>query len=190
MEVLARHSGPPSLPSSTNNHNQDAAFDEEIADTKRKLEQASAANEQGQQDGNANAKRQRITITDLTDSICDNSNSNKGNNTGPAPVAASEEGVSYFNDNDVLSGRGGGTNVHPGNRHFRDLINLHRRAYLKARKNDKPAISRAIVRAVRENNGQFLKRDEKLGLWFEIGDDAAREKTSQGELGHYNGPYL
>jgi hypothetical protein len=87
--------------------------------------------------------------------------------------------MSYFNDNDVLSGRGGGTNVHPGNRHFRDLINLHRRAYLKARKNDKPAISRAIVRTIRENNGSFLKRDEKSGLWYEIGDDAAREKTSQ-----------
>ena len=75
--------------------------------------------------------------------------------------------------------RGGGTNVHPGNRNFRDLINLHRRAYLKARKNDKPAISRAIVRTIREANGKFLKKDEKSGLWFEIGDDAAREKTSQ-----------
>lgn len=97
----------------------------------------------------------------------------------PSPVPPSEEGMAYFNDNDVLSGRGGGTNVHPGNRQFRDLINLHRRAYLKARKNDKPAISRAIVRSIRENNGRFLKRDEKSGLWFEIGDDAAREKTSQ-----------
>lgn len=98
---------------------------------------------------------------------------------GPAPVYPSKEGTSFFNDADVLSGRGGGTNVHPGNRQFRDLINLHRRSYLKARKNDKPAISRAIVRAIRENNGRFLKKDDKSGLWFEIGDDAAREKTSQ-----------
>jgi hypothetical protein len=103
--------------------------------------------------------------------------SQEGN--GPEPVAASEEGISCFKDSDVLSGRGGGTNVHPGNRQFRDLINLHRRAYLKARKNDKPMISRAIVRVIRENNGAFLKRDEKTGLWYEIGDDAAREKTSQ-----------
>ena len=99
--------------------------------------------------------------------------------TGPAPVPPSKEGMNYFNDNDVLSGRGGGTNVHPGNRNFRDLINLHRRAYLKARKNDKPAISRAIVRAIRETGGKFLRKDEKTGLWFEVGDDAAREKTSQ-----------
>jgi hypothetical protein len=98
---------------------------------------------------------------------------------GPAPVPPSKEGTSIFSDNDVLSGRGGGTNVHPGNRNFRDLINLHRRAYLKARKNDKPAISRAIVRTIRESTGRFLRKDEKTGLWFEIGDDAAREKTSQ-----------
>ena len=50
---------------------------------------------------------------------------------------------------------------------------------MKARKNDKPAISRAIVRSVRDNNGRFLRKDDKSGLWFEIGDDAAREKTSQ-----------
>lgn len=94
-------------------------------------------------------------------------------------VAPGTVGVTTINDNDVLSGRGGGTNLHPGNRQFRDLINLYRRDYLKARKNDKPAISRSIVNAIREKNGRFLKKVEKTGLWFEIGDDAAREKTSQ-----------
>lgn len=122
-------------------------------------------------DSEPKAKKQRLS-TDIDISA-------NADESGPTPIPPSEEGLSYFNDNDVLSGRGGGTNVHPGNRHFRDLINLHRRSYLKARKNDKPAISRAIVRNVRENNGRFLKRDEKSGLWYEIGDDAAREKTSQ-----------
>jgi len=97
----------------------------------------------------------------------------------PNLIAASTEGIKFYSRNDVLCGRGGGTNVHPGNRRFRDLINANRRAYLKARKNDKPAISRSIVRTIREMNGRFLKKDEKLGLWFEIGDDGAREKTSQ-----------
>lgn len=96
-----------------------------------------------------------------------------------APIMASEEGIKFYSRNDVLCGRGGGTNVHPGNRRFRDLINANRRAYLKARKNDKPAISRSIVRTIREMDGRFLKKDEKKGLWFEIGDDGAREKTSQ-----------
>lgn len=94
-------------------------------------------------------------------------------------IPPSKEGIKFYSRNDVLCGRGGGTNVHPGNRRFRDLINANRRAYLKARKNDKPAISRSIVRTIREMNGRFLKKEEKLGLWFEIGDDGAREKTSQ-----------
>ncbi|GKY93329.1 hypothetical protein MPSEU_000300500 [Mayamaea pseudoterrestris] len=94
-------------------------------------------------------------------------------------VPAAKEGQAFFTDQDVLSGRGGGTNVHPGNRRFRDLINVHRRAYLKARKNDKPSISRNIVRQIRASGGKFLKKDEKSALWFEVGDDAAREKTSQ-----------
>lgn len=94
-------------------------------------------------------------------------------------VAASKEGIKFYSVNDVLCGRGGGTNVHPGNRRFRDLVNTNRRAYLMARKNDKPTISRSIVRAFREINGRFLKKDDHKDLWFEIGDDCAREKTSQ-----------
>lgn len=94
-------------------------------------------------------------------------------------IPPSTEGIKFYSRNDVLCGRGGGTNVHPGNRRFRDLINANRRAYLKSRKNDKPNISRSIVRTVREMNGRFLKKDDELGLWFEIGDNGAREKTSQ-----------
>eukprot|EP01082_Thalassiosira_pseudonana_P006353 g6030.t1 g6030 contig20:646040-646744(-) len=76
-------------------------------------------------------------------------------------IPPSEEGLKFYSRNDVLCGRGGGTNVHPGNRRFRDLINANRRAYLKARKNDKPAISRSIVRTIREMNGRFSKRTRR-----------------------------
>ena len=155
MEVLARHN------TTTDGPNDDS----EDPSEKRKHEDDTS---------DPKPKKQRTSSEALASESIQNDD-----DSGPAPVAASEEGMAYFNDNDVLSGRGGGTNVHPGNRHFRDLINLHRRAYLKARKNDKPSISRAIVRGIRENNGAFLRRDEKSGLWYEIGDDAAREKTSQ-----------
>eukprot|EP00540_Astrosyne_radiata_P000178 CAMPEP_0116849406 /NCGR_PEP_ID=MMETSP0418-20121206/15552_1 /TAXON_ID=1158023 /ORGANISM="Astrosyne radiata, Strain 13vi08-1A" /LENGTH=373 /DNA_ID=CAMNT_0004481119 /DNA_START=80 /DNA_END=1201 /DNA_ORIENTATION=- len=154
MEVLARHNTATDAPS-------EGEESDPAAEPKRKREEEQETK---------SAKKVKSEESD---------ESSPSDDSGPAPVPPSEEGLSYFNDNDVLSGRGGGTNVHPGNRHFRDLINLHRRAYLKARKNDKPAISRAIVRSIRENNGRFLKRDEKTGLWYEIGDDAAREKTSQ-----------
>jgi hypothetical protein len=59
------------------------------------------------------------------------------------------------------------------------LINKYRSVYLKARKNDKPGISRNIVREIRSKGGRFLKKDERSGLFYEIGDAQAREKTSQ-----------
>ena len=60
---------------------------------------------------------------------------------------------------DVLFGRGGGTNVHVGNKIFRDLINAHRRSYLKARKNDKPNITQAILNEIHDKHGgRFLKK--------------------------------
>ena len=60
---------------------------------------------------------------------------------------------------DVLFGRGGGTNVHKGNKTFRELINAHRRSYLKARKNDKPTITQKILDQIRQNHGgRFLKK--------------------------------
>jgi hypothetical protein len=99
--------------------------------------------------------------------------------TAAAVVPPSAEGIKFYSRNDVICGRGGVTNVHPGNRRFRDLVNGNRLAYLKARKNDRPAISRSIVRTIREMNGRFLKKDDRRGVWVEIGDDCAREKTSQ-----------
>lgn len=94
-------------------------------------------------------------------------------------VPPSTVGLSEFEPNDVLSGRGGGTNQHEGNCFFRSLINKNRERYLRAKKNDKPFISLSIVNIVRQRNGRFLKKNEDSGLWYEIGDAQAREKTSQ-----------
>jgi len=103
----------------------------------------------------------------------------QGPNKSVEPVGPSGTAVLRVSDNDVLSGRGGATNVHTGNIFFRSLIDAHRIKYLRARKNDKPEISRSIVNIIRRRNGAFLKKNEKTGHWNEIGDDLAREKTSQ-----------
>lgn len=97
----------------------------------------------------------------------------------PRKVCPSKVGITTYSPNDVLSGRGGGTNQHEGNCYFRALINENREKYLRAKKNDKPFISLSVVSAIRRRNGRFLKKDDKSNLWFEIGDAAAREKTSQ-----------
>ena len=94
-------------------------------------------------------------------------------------VPPSKVGLVSFEPNDVLSGRGGGTNQHEGNCFFRSLINKNRERYLRSKKNDKPYISLSIVNTIRQRKGRFLKKDEDSGLWYEIGDALAREKTSQ-----------
>ena len=65
-------------------------------------------------------------------------------------------------DHDVLFGRGGMTNSHPGNRRFRDIISLHRPDYIRAIKMDKPAVARKIVRSIRQGSppGRFLKKND------------------------------
>jgi len=96
-------------------------------------------------------------------------------------VKASTEPVGEPTDHDVLFGRGGMTNSHPGNRRFRDVIALHRPDYIRAVKMDKPAVARRIVKAIRYGNppGRFLKKNDD-GLWYDVGDRTAAEKTSQG----------
>jgi hypothetical protein len=82
--------------------------------------------------------------------------------------------------NDVLCGRGGLTNHHAGNIFFRRLVRLHQEAYVQATKRDKASVAKRIVDHIRNLNpsGRFLKRDSN-GIWVDIGDRKAREKTSQ-----------
>ena len=71
---------------------------------------------------------------------------------------------------------------HPGNRRFRDIIALHRPDYIRAVKMDKPAVARKIVKAIRQGNppGRFMKKSETDGMYYDVGDRNASEKTSQG----------
>ena len=80
--------------------------------------------------------------------------------------------------NDVLLGRGGATNNHEGNCRYRTIVADFQNEYLVARKKEKVVISRKIVAAVHANGGRFLKRDSS-GVWVEVPDKRATEKTSQ-----------
>jgi len=79
--------------------------------------------------------------------------------------------------NDVLLGRGGGTNRHNGNIYYRNLVSKKQPAYVQAKKMDKSIIAKSIVANIRERNGRFLKND--AGSWVDVGDRRATEKTSQ-----------
>jgi hypothetical protein len=82
-------------------------------------------------------------------------------------------------ETDVLCGRGGAALRHAGNQTYRRLVNLNKGLYITCMKTEKLKISRSIVAAIREQKGRFLERDAKRGVWFDIGDKKAVEKTSQ-----------
>lgn len=100
--------------------------------------------------------------------------------TRPEYVDYPLRGIVTPHPNDVLCGRGGGSNNHPGNESFRELVNEVKVPYVNCPKREKPLIARRIVEAVRHQTppGRFLSKDNK-GLWNDIGDGKAREKTSQ-----------
>ena len=85
------------------------------------------------------------------------------------------------NKNDVLSGRGGRINAHPGNVQFRDLVKQYRGIYLspETKKLDKVKVATQLVDIVRNMDppGRFLKEDENG--WVEIGDARARKNAGQ-----------
>ena len=83
--------------------------------------------------------------------------------------------------NDILYGRGGGTNHHPGNKRYRKLVEDRKIECVNSERNDKPVVALDIVKKWRPQSppGRFLKMDDKTGLWSDVGDKKAREKTSQ-----------
>lgn len=92
--------------------------------------------------------------------------------------------VTNIKPNDVLSGRGGATNSHSGNRAFRALVKRYQSKYLQAKKRDKPGVASVIVESIRRKGGRFLRRQSSrcgpgIVTWVDIGDARAREKTCQ-----------
>lgn len=90
------------------------------------------------------------------------------------------KGILTPNETDVLCGRGGTINTHPGNATFRKLVETSKRIYLTARfKREKRLIAEGILNDIKGQNppGRFLlKKDD---TWYEIPSEKARDKTSQ-----------
>jgi len=87
--------------------------------------------------------------------------------------------ITDVNDNDVLCGRGGATNIHLGNRRFRSIVKEYQNKYLSAKKKDKPVVATLVVEMIRKKNppGRFLKKDKNRNAWYDIGDFKAKGKN-------------
>jgi hypothetical protein len=106
----------------------------------------------------------------------------------PLPIGSSAgesdaQGLLYVDsilEADVLCGRGGLSNHHPGNKRFRRVVSEMRRTYRSTEaKNHKTDLSRAIVDHVCGYGGRFIKKDEKSGRYHVLTKAEARKKTSQ-----------
>jgi hypothetical protein len=53
--------------------------------------------------------------------------------------------------------------------------------YVNSKRLDKPLVALEIIKGWRSQkpSGRFLKIDDETGLWHDVGDKKAREKTSQ-----------
>jgi hypothetical protein len=88
------------------------------------------------------------------------------------------EGIVSPKKSDILSGRGAGVNLHPGNVFFRKLIQTNKQVYIKADPGEKKRIIKRIVE-VAENHGRFLKQDQNSEFWVQVSSEDARKKTGQ-----------
>ena len=108
-------------------------------------------------------------------------------NSGDTPTVASQALGEFdfdespveieVDDRDVLMGRGGITNSHPGNKIYRKHVTLRKEEYLVAPKLKKAFVAKLVTDEIYHSGGRFLL--EKQGRWVEISPDKAREKTCQ-----------
>lgn len=100
------------------------------------------------------------------------------------PKKESKDDMEVFDEKelkewDILSGRGGKSNHHPGNKRFRQVVEEMKEKYRVTNvKTDKTALSKAIVAYVDGYGGRFLKKISP-GKWRLMTTSESRKKTSQ-----------
>ena len=91
------------------------------------------------------------------------------------PVA-NMDGLSEW---DICCGRGKGKWNSEGNRKFRDIVENHLQQYADApSKAEKSRIVEAVVSAVKEGGGRFVKKDDISGKWHPINAVETRAKVA------------
>eukprot|EP00591_Stephanopyxis_turris_P002810 CAMPEP_0195523964 /NCGR_PEP_ID=MMETSP0794_2-20130614/23494_1 /TAXON_ID=515487 /ORGANISM="Stephanopyxis turris, Strain CCMP 815" /LENGTH=472 /DNA_ID=CAMNT_0040654079 /DNA_START=360 /DNA_END=1778 /DNA_ORIENTATION=+ len=82
--------------------------------------------------------------------------------------------------NDVLCGRGGMVNNHPGNQRFLKIVEQNKPQYdsLDKQHKKKTELSQTIVDQVHAYGGRFLKKEKKSGAWCRAENIDARKKVS------------
>lgn len=88
--------------------------------------------------------------------------------------------ISHILDTDVLCGRGGRSNHHPGNKRYRQVVSDMKATYKNTdKKMKKTTLSWSIVDHVCNYGGRFIKKDSVTGKYYLATRKEAQRKTSQ-----------
>ena len=91
-----------------------------------------------------------------------------------------KEYVDRYYDNDILFGRGGRSNHHPGNKKYRDLIVETQAHYRSCDKSRKTEVAQNLVDRIKnEFNSRFLELDPETNRWYIVPNIVARRKCGQ-----------
>eukprot|EP00934_Nitzschia_sp_Nitz4_P000852 Nitzschia sp. Nitz4//scaffold143_size57137//1905//2651//NITZ4_006504-RA/size57137-processed-gene-0.31-mRNA-1//1//CDS//3329536416//852//frame0 len=81
---------------------------------------------------------------------------------------------------DVLCSRGKASWNHEGNVFFRKLVQLNAHRYDSSRcRLERSIVVSELVDCIRSRATGFVKKEQKSGMWIEVGDELAREKVGQ-----------
>lgn len=90
--------------------------------------------------------------------------------------------VSGLQPIDVVCGRGGPSNTHPGNLAFKKVIKEHEKRYVFSKRSEKPRIAYKLLDQFYADGVRFVKRERNVKgnlVWVEIGEQRAYEKVCQ-----------
>jgi len=96
----------------------------------------------------------------------------------PVEDEEKENDENWPKDVDVLCGRGGLINKHPGNVVYRKIVDYNKPFYQSVHKKHRILVSQSIVQSILNFGGRFMIM-EKGKDWTEIGFKRAVQKTSQ-----------
>ena len=90
-------------------------------------------------------------------------------------------GIEKPHPHDILSGRGGISNNHMGNKIFRTVCEHNKELYATFPRNEKLHVAVRLVEAVRSRDppGRFLERKKGDKLWYEVTERRVVDKTAQ-----------
>lgn len=97
---------------------------------------------------------------------------------GSVCTESASKAVDVPDENDILLGRGAGVNSHPGNVHYRKLIQNYKVQYVNSDPAQKKLIMKHVFNIVKQT-GRFLRLDPSTEEWTIVSDEESKKKVGQ-----------